>query len=311
MPSKYEANKKHNMRGLKAAFLLLLLFTLASASVSAVTVEVTNFRFQDSATVSERYYAVSVKVSDTASPTVIEKGIVEMGLSKDSAIPFLGIFQPKSPCEATFPWNTHAYYEVSGLLVGTDAVSFTLTGRGIPDGTYYPVITHATGCFNVGGQPKEPYGYGKRITGNAVVFGASTGNVNDQCNNPYEALQWVRAKGDVACLEAVCDNAASTSSTARCVRRAECAEGAQQWHTCVSGESIAVRSCVSGLWTATGTVCKAGSLPDTPVPTTPNTVKADLGGSGGIGQLLVFGVVGLGAVWLMIMLLRKAGLKLI
>lgn len=249
-------NRKDVQKPLFRLLFFLLFFSIVLVgSVAAVSIEISNFRSYDSVDVSERYYTVTVLVKDTVDATVIEQGIVELGLSKDSSTPFLSIVVQEQPCEATFPWNVHAYYKVSGLLVGQDSATFTLRGMSVPDGTYFPVITHATGCFNAGGDAKEPYGWGKRITANAVVFGGSTGNLNDQCDNPYTALQYIKGSGDLACVEAVCDNAASTSSTARCVKKAICVDGAQQWLTCGDGSSVVTASCVGGAWVYENPVC--------------------------------------------------------
>lgn len=301
-----QSSKSVKWKPLRLAFFFILAFTLLAASVSAVNIAVSNFQAQDSAVVGDRFYKVTVKVSGTGS---VEQGIVELGLSDKSNIPFLAISESRQPCEATFPWNTHAYYKV-GILGGYDSVTFTLTGRGIPDGTYYPIITHATGCFNAGAEPKEPYGYGKRITPNPVIFGDRTGNVNDQCDNPYTALQWVLAKGDTACIEATCFNPSSTSSEARCVKRAECANGAEQWSTCGDGSSIAVRSCVGGAWQTTGQNCPGDDEPLPPrscasTPTPPNC-KTDT--ESNLGGIFLLGGIVLVAGYFGLILLRKSGL---
>lgn len=281
-------NSGRGKTALKVVFFSLFLFLMMTASASAVSISVSDITSQDSGIIGDRYYQAKVTISCVSGENT--NGIVELGLSKDSTVPFATIWtSSQPPCEATFPWNTHVYYGCGtfseGSLVSSKTV--TLTGRNIPDGTYYPVLTHATACFNSGGQPKEPYGYGKRITSNTFTFGNPTGNVKDQCNNPSEALQWVKAAGDVACQEAICNDAASTSSTAQCIRKSECADGAEQFTTCSAGNSLAIRGCVGGQWTATGKTCPTGTIPGEPAPTTPETVKASLGGGASFGAVLI------------------------
>ena len=293
---------------LRLPFFLILTLVFVSVSVSAVKIDVYDFKWADSPNVGDRFYQVKVKVTATGQTDAgngflgyDEQGIVELNLAKDANTPFLAVAQSREPCAATFPWNVHTFY---GLLK-YESVTFTLTGRGIPDGTFYPVITHATGCFKDGAVIKEPYGWGKRITSFPVVFGSSTGNLLDQCDTPYTALQWVKGKGDVACKEAVCDNPASTSSVARCVRKGVCADGADQWTSCPDGSSFAARTCSDGAWKEnTGRNCP---IPAEPPAATPELVKASLGlggGGGNLGFLAILSGIGVFGFFL----LKKFGL---
>ena len=264
---------KRGKHSFSAFFVFFSLFILlaAAGTASAVSVQVSDFKYSDSADIAARYY--QAKITVTCSGQQNEAGIIEMGLSKESNTLFASIwsFSPEKPCESTFPWNTHASYECRRDVINPTPQSSTLTftGRGIPDGTFYPAITHATACFRSGGEIKEPYGWGKRITSYGITFGNPGGNAADQCDTPYQALQYVKKAGDVACAEAICYNPETTRSEAKCVRRSECAEGAEQWTTCSMGSSVAVRRCSSGQWSETGNKCPEKVLPPTPPPTVP------------------------------------------
>jgi hypothetical protein len=243
---------------------LLLASTLTAASVSVV---VSDFTHQDSPVQSLRYQQATFKVTNIG--TSVESGLLELQASRTAGAPLLSFVSGVKNCEPGFPYNVHKDYTVNP----GESVTFVLQGRNIPSGTYWPVVTHATGCFNSGGVPIDPISWGKRISSTAVTFGAASANVNDQCDNNYEAGAWLSDHGTMNCLTAVCNNPDSSSSSASCTKYAECNVGAVQSVTCAAGNTIDVRKCLDGMWTATDAKCPGEVIPAKPGDPPANTTS--------------------------------------
>lgn len=285
--------------GLLAALILLFTFSLA-ASASAVTISASNFQCQDSSVVGDRYCKVHVKITGTGQS---ETGLIELGFNDASPAPpaLLSFIMQQQPCEQRdFPYNTIFKY-LTGDIGGYNSVEKDLVARAIPDGTYLPYLIHVTGCFNAGGAFKQPNPI--PLPSGTVTFGDAGGNVQDQCDNPYTALQWVKAKGDLACTAATCSSPETSTSIATCTNRGVCADGAEQWQTCSDGSSFRIRLCSGGQWSISGQKCPAQPLTPEPEPTTPETVKASLGGGVPVSKMIIL----IGSVLFVVWLFRRFG----
>jgi hypothetical protein len=247
---------------MKKLLLLLVVFAVAvSPTLAALqTTSIDKLHVKDFID-GEDTYKLTVGLKNTGSVT--ETGILEVAFFKPSNS-FVNI---QDACEPSFPWNVHKWYSVSpGETVSISLVA-PLTGL---EGTYNVVINHADACCNsVGGCLElEPYGFNNVI--DTIVIGNPNANDADQCDNPFDAREYLESQGELSCAETSCVDAASSTSEAVCVVDGECRQGAKQAYNCPDGTVPDIRTCTDGEWVETGSVCagsgvgSSGNLPPPP-----------------------------------------------
>lgn len=256
------------------ALIMLLTIGLASAEVTITNVVLT----QDAS--NSQNFVLTATITNPPNDGVDSGGLLELAFYKST----FAVYQsPQSACSPDTPYNVHKQYSIGD----GESTKITLSAQGVPAGTYKAVLTHVNRCCTTGTcYALQPFGWESIIR--TVTVQDPNANINDQCSTDYQAGQYLLRQGVFNCYAPVCDNPATSTSTARCATTGVCNTGSVQSVTCTAGQTIDVRKCVNAQWVSTGNVCPSEPVPSEPSPVvSPITSKSNFMLYGAIGLLLV------------------------
>ena len=237
--------------------LLLLLITLICIGVASATLEATNIKYSWGRNlVSGGWSKVSFDLKNTG--TVQEVGII--GLEHRTRA--YSVVSLQSSCDPNFPNDVHRSYK----LMPGESVVITLEANSFnAGGTFFPYLVHVDHCcINYACSAKEPLGWSYALNnGKSISFNDPKSTSNDQCDTDYQAGEFLKTKGIYNCKNAICYDASSFNSVAKCLDYG-CIEGTPQFDVCTDKSSVVVRECKNAVWVETG-----GKCADTPMPPPP------------------------------------------